>query len=99
VTCVHVISKKLLQEFWTTHADAKDALDAWHSVAKRAEWHNLEEVRQTYPSADAVDRWTVFNIRGNHYRLITTIHYNRQKIYIRHVLTHQEYSRGTWKQG
>lgn len=50
-----------------------------------------------YRSADAVGRWTVFNIRGNTYRLIVTIHYNRQKIYIRHVLTHAEYDRGDWK--
>ncbi len=95
---MHVISKKLLQIFWMSHADSKDALDAWYSVARRAEWRNLEEVRQTYPSADAVERWTVFNIRGNRYRLITTIHYNRQKIYIRSILTHQEYSRDAWKQ-
>jgi mRNA interferase HigB len=66
-------------------------------VAKRASWSNLAEVRESYRSADLVDRWTVFNIRGNHYRLITVIHYNRQKIFIRHVLTHSEYDRGNWK--
>lgn len=92
-----MISKKSLEGFWAIHADAKDALAAWYGVAKTAEWHSLEEVRQTYPTADVADRWTVFNIRGNHYRLITTIHYNRQKIYIRHVLTHAEYDRGNWK--
>jgi len=94
---VHVISKKSLEEFWQKHADAMDALAAWYSVAKRAEWHSLEEIRQTYPTADAVERWTVFNIRGNHYRLITTIHFDRQKIYIRHILTHAEYDQGNWK--
>ena len=39
----------------------------------------------------------VFNIGGNKYRLITAIHFNRQKVYIRHVLTHEEYDRGAWK--
>jgi mRNA interferase HigB len=92
-----VISKKKLEEFWTEHADAKDALYAWYNEAKRATWGNLAEVRQTYRSADAVERWTVFNIRGNHYRLITVIHYNRRTIYIRDVLTHAEYDRGKWK--
>jgi len=94
---VHVISKKRLEEFWTTHADARDALLAWYGVARRASWDNLEAVRQTYRTAEAVEQWTVFNIRGNHYRLITAIHYNRQKVYIRHVLTHAEYNRGDWK--
>lgn len=94
---MHVISRKKLEEFWIKHTDAKDALAAWYDVANRETWNNLEEVRSTYRSADAVDRWTVFNIRGNDYRLITVIHYNRQKIYIRHVLTHSEYDRGNWK--
>jgi len=40
---------------------------------------------------------TVFNIGGNKFRLITAIHYNRHKIFIRAVLTHTEYTHGTWK--
>jgi mRNA interferase HigB len=39
----------------------------------------------------------VFNIGGNKVRLIAAVHYKRNKIYIRHVLTHQEYNRGMWK--
>ena len=34
---------------------------------------------------------------GNKYRLIVAIHYNRKKVYIRHVLTHAEYSRSHWR--
>lgn len=96
---MHVISKKMLVEFWTDHADAKEALESWYLTAKQASWSHLAEVQQTYNTAESVDqRWTVFNIRGNKYRLITAIHYDRKKIYIRHVLTHAEYSRGRWKQ-
>jgi mRNA interferase HigB len=94
---VHVISRKKLQDFWESHADAREALMAWHAEAEEATWRHLEDVRQTYSAADGVGRWTVFNIRGNRYRLIVSIHYNRQKIYIRHVLTHAEYDRGDWK--
>ena len=39
----------------------------------------------------------MFNIGGNKYRLIAAIHYNRQKVYIRSVLTHTDYDRNTWK--
>jgi mRNA interferase HigB len=39
----------------------------------------------------------VFNIGGNKYRLIAALHFNRRKVYIRHVLTHPEYARGAWK--
>ena len=95
---LHVISKKKLEDFWRAHADAKAALIAWHNAAEQATWHNLDDVRQTYASADVVGKWTIFNIRGNRFRLIVVIHYNRQKLFIRRVLTHAEYNRGDWKQ-
>jgi mRNA interferase HigB len=52
-----------------------------------------------FPSADQVGKCTVFNIGGNKVRLIAVIHYNRHKIYIRHVLTPAEYDRDKWKVG
>lgn len=51
-----------------------------------------------HASADKVGKFTVFDIGGNKYRLIAAIHYNRKKVYIRHVLTHAEYDRGKWKE-
>jgi mRNA interferase HigB len=45
-----------------------------------------------------VGRFTVFNIGGNKYRLIAAIHYNRGKVYVRHILTHEEYDCDEWKE-
>lgn len=56
------------------------------------------QLRETFPQADQVGKFTVFNIGGNKIRLIAAVHYNRNKIYIRHVLTHQEYNTGKWKE-
>jgi len=50
-----------------------------------------------FPSVDFVNNLAVFNIGGNKYRLIASIHFNRGKVYVRHVLTHQEYDKGGWK--
>lgn len=94
---MHVISEKKLREFWAEHDDAEKPLRSWHRVAEDAEWTKFADVRETYPSADQVGKFTVFNIGGNKYRLIAAIHFNRGKIYIRHVLTHEEYDKGTWK--
>jgi mRNA interferase HigB len=61
---------------------------------------SFSEFRATardFPGADQVEKFTVFNIGGNKVRLIDAVHYNRNKIYIRHVLTHQEYDAGNWK--
>jgi HTH-type transcriptional regulator/antitoxin HigA len=56
------------------------------------------ELRAVFPSADQVGKLTVFNVGGNKVRLVTAIHYNRKRIYIRAVLTHEEYGRGKWKE-
>ena len=55
------------------------------------------DVRKTYPHADAVGEFTVFNIGGNKYRLAASINYRTGKVYIRRVLTHEEYSKEDWK--
>jgi mRNA interferase HigB len=94
---MHVISEKKLREFWLKRPAAKELLRAWHRVAERAAWESFADVRTVYPSADQVGRCTVFDIGGNKYRLVVVIHFNRGKVYVRHVMTHEEYNKGTWK--
>ena len=94
---LHVISRKKLKEAASLHSDLEGPLDVWFRIAKRATWQTLAEVRSTLASADAVGKWTVFNIKGNKYRLITEVNYRFQRIYVRHVLTHAEYDGEDWK--
>ena len=58
-------------------------------------------MRRTYSHADGIsvgDRvYTVFNVSGNSYRLVTEIFCEDQTILVRHVLTHAEYDTGDWK--
>jgi mRNA interferase HigB len=94
---LHAISRKKLLLATREHADLGEPMDAWYRIAKRARWRNLTDVRQVFPRADAVGEFTVFNIKGNMYRLITKINYRTGKIFLRHVLTHPEYSKERWK--
>lgn len=95
---MHVISLKRLREFFSTHTDAESSLMSWYKTAKKADWQNLAEVKQVYPAADLVGRYTVFNIRGNKYRLITRINYRSQTLFIMAVMKHEEYDLGKWKE-
>ena len=95
---MHVISRKKLKEAASRYSALEGPLDAWFRIAKKATWKNLTDVRRTFATADAVDRWTIFNIKGNQYRLIAEINYTFGRIYVRHVLSHAEYDRGGWKQ-
>jgi mRNA interferase HigB len=94
---MHIISPKMLVDFWERHPESKEALTRWHRIVARSTFASFAELRQAFPSADMVGRYTVFNIGGNKVRLIASIHYDRSKVYVRHVLTHQEYDLGKWK--
>jgi mRNA interferase HigB len=94
---MHIISRKRLVLFVKVHANSETSLDTWYRTAKAAEWQNLVELREAYPSADLVDIYTVFNIKGNHYRLIAEINYRSGTIFVRDILTHAEYDKEQWK--
>lgn len=95
---MHVISRKALLDFGQRHPDSEASLARWFKIMKKGSFPTLEDLRAVFPRADKVGDLIVFNIAGNKYRLIASIHFNRGKIYVRHVLTHREYDEGTWKQ-
>ena len=79
------------------YPDANSQIEDWYQVAKREAWKNLEEVKQVYRDTEAVGKLTVFNIKGNAYRLIVGISYKKQVIYYKYFLTHAEYDKDRWK--
>ncbi len=95
---MHVISLKRLREFCSIRRDAEGSLMSWYKTAKKADWKNLAEVKQVYPTADLVGRYTVFNISGNKYRLIARIVYRSRTLFVVAVMTHEEYDLGKWKE-
>jgi len=94
---MHVITRKRLNEFAEKHPDTKSSLARWYGIMRKSRFQNFAQLRETFPHADQVEKFTVFNIGGNKVRLIAALHYNRNKIYIRHVLTHQEYDAGKFE--
>mgnify|MGYP003822990449 FL=1 len=94
---MHIITRRRLVEFAKKHPDCSSAIESWYRIVKCTDFNSFVELRQTFPGADRVDNLTVFNIGGNKARLIAAIHYNTQRIYIRHVLTHKDYDRGFWR--
>jgi mRNA interferase HigB len=91
---MHVVSIKKLRECWQRHADSEQALRAWYSDACNAKWNSFSDIKQRYRSADCLsDNRVVFDIKGNHYRLIVQIHYDAGRVFVRFVGTHAEYSK------
>jgi len=94
---LRIFAHKILLQFAVQHREAAEQLDFWYRITRRARWNNLVEVRKMFPHADSVGKWTVFNVKGNKYRLITEINYAKQFVFVRHFLTHAEYDKGAWK--
>jgi mRNA interferase HigB len=92
---VRVISRRALREFADAHPESETALDAWYRTVRRLRWASIIDVRKTYPSADGAEL-TIFNIAGNRYRLAAYISYRTERVYVRYVMTHAEYSRRKW---
>ena len=94
---MRVISKPAILEFSKRRPDALVPLMNWYRITTRADWGSLADVRSDFAHADIVGRRTVFNIHGNDYRLIARVNYKTKRVFILHILTHAEYSKGDWK--
>jgi mRNA interferase HigB len=89
---MHVISKKVLREFWKENPDSEQPLKAWHAEASRAKWETPADIKEKYGSATILKKGrVVFNIGGNKYRLIVRINYESQTVFIRFIGTHKQY--------
>jgi len=95
---MHIITRKKLLEFDKKYPDSEEPLDRWYRIVKQSNYNSFAELKKTFPKADQVGKYTVFDISGNKYRLIAYIVYSAKRIYIRHILTHPEYDKGKWKE-
>ena len=99
---MRVIKVPRVREYGQRHAPARHSLERWLELTKLAEWTSLAYVRRTFRHADQVTvksgrTVVVFNIKGNDFRLVTAIHYNRDKVFVLRFLTHAEYTKDVWK--
>ena len=94
---MHVISLRKLKEFWQQHRDAEEPLRRWYRITTKEHWKSLAETHREFPHADLAGVCTIFNVKGNDYRLISKIYYPNRTVLVRFVLTHAEYDKGNWK--
>lgn len=91
---MRIISRRILREFWETHPDASVPLQAWFRDVEQATWKTPADIKTIYKSASFVaNNRVVFNIKGNHYRIVVVVVYQHGVVFIRFVRTHNEYER------
>jgi len=99
---MHVIASATIRQFADKHKSAGASLLSWLRIVEQAAWNSIADVQLVFPHADTVKvgsgkNVVIFNVKGNAYRLITAIHFNRGKVYVLRLLTHAEYDKDKWK--
>jgi len=91
---LRVIAKKVLRQFWTKNPDCEQQLKSWFREAEKADWQSPNQIKKDYPSASILENnRVVFNIKGNHYRIIVRINYSYEMVWIRFIGTHSQYDK------
>ena len=94
---MRVVSKRRIREFGTRFPKAVEPLKHWANVVQAAAWKNPGALKAEFGSADFVGDLTVIDVGGNKYRLIAFVHDFRQIVFVKQILTHEEYDQGDWK--
>ncbi len=88
-----LIGRKIIVDFCKRHPPSIKPLSIWEAVMKQTKYTTFAKVKLLFPSADYVShRYTIFNIGGNKYRLITIIDYTASIVQVKQIWTHAEYS-------
>ena len=95
---MRVLGRDKLANFSKRHANAKRALDIWFEAARQAVWKTPRDIKQQYSSADFLaGNRVIFNVKGNHFRLVTEVNYVHGKVAIEWVGTHAEYDKQNFR--
>jgi len=89
---MRVISNKTLKLFAHKYPDANKPLQDWRKCIEKNRFDSFSDLKQIFNSVDKAGEYYVFDIAGNHYRLISAIHFNTQTLYVREILTHTAYN-------
>lgn len=90
-----VISNKALNDFSVIHLSAEEPLQVWRKIIESRKFSSFSEIKTTFNAVDKVDLYYIFAIGGNKYQIVSAIHFDQQKLFVRHVFANKEYDK--WK--
>jgi mRNA interferase HigB len=89
---MHIVAVRYLKAFWEQNPGAEQPLKSWVDEAKKANWVQPAQIKEQYRNASILkNRRVVFNIKGNDYRLVVSVAYHFQAVYIKFIGTHRDY--------
>jgi len=90
----NIIARKTLLDYCILHPRAEQALREWYNELANSKFASFQELKSVYGNASLVgDDRVVFNIMGNHYRLVVRVVFDYKTIQIKWFGTHSEYDK------
>lgn len=91
---MRIIAKKTLVKFALKYPFAKNSLEAWFKETEESIWEKPGDIIKDYPSADVITgKRFVFNIKGNHFRLVVDVEFKLKIVFIVWIGSHAEYDK------
>lgn len=89
-----IFSKGTLRDYWRKNPETEQYLKTWFETVVEANWKSPSDVKSSFANASILkDGRVVFNIKGNSFRLVARINYEKEWLFIRFIGTHQEYDK------
>ena len=89
---MHIVAVRFLRAFWEKNPDAEQPLKSWVDETRKAHWSLPAQIKEQYRSASILkNKRVVFNIKGNDYRLVVSVAYQYQAVYVKFIGTHKAY--------
>lgn len=95
---VKIRNQKILIEYQKKHADIQKPVSNWKNIIENSSFHNFDELHKTFSNADSIKNTTfisltIFNVKGNSYRLVVDIDYSGQIVLVETIMTHAEHDK------
>lgn len=91
---MRIIALSTLHAFWIKHPDAQTPLKAWYALASRSHWKSPSDIKEAYRNASSTaNNRVVFNIKGNDYRLVVMVRYDKGLMFVKFAGTHSQYDK------
>lgn len=90
---MRVVQRHLLTSFMLKHLETKNPISSWLKEVEVSKWESPHDIKISYPTASIVgNKKVVFNIKGNHYRLVVNVDYDAKLVTVQWVGKHKDYN-------
>lgn len=91
---MNIIAKGTILYYIDHYPKAKTLLLTWYHEFSKANFRNFNELKEIYRNGSIVaNNRVIFNIKGNDFRLVTSVNFKQAAAYVIWFGTHKKYDK------